>query len=323
MPTAEHRALLEASLLFRHISLESVDHLVERCHTLRAAAGETLIEPGKSNDRLYVVLEGELRVYPGGRELPAQAILGPGDCAGEMSIVDGQKTSALVIAAADSLLLVIPHEIVWALVDHSHGIARNLLALLAGRVRNDNLTLVITQSRSLEFEQAASVDALTGLHNRRWMMESFPRAVQRCERDIAPLCLVMADIDHFKRFNDAHGHLMGDAALRLVAERLADCLRAQDLIARYGGEEFAILLPHTTTAEGMKVAERLRTAVEEAQVAIGRDGSPESVTISCGVAPLGLEATLDALIAAADRALYRAKEGGRNRVELAEDASDD
>ena len=322
MPIEEHRVQLENSLLFRQVSLESIEHLIDYCETLRIPEGTILLEPGKRNGLLYVILSGELRVYPGGREIPVQNILSPGDCVGEMSILDGQKTSALVIAAKDSQLLVIPQNVVWSLINYSHGIARNLLALLAGRVRNDNKALVVTLNRGLEFEQAASIDALTGLHNRRWMMESFPRAIERCERDVSPLCLVMADIDYFRDFNEVHGHLMGDAVLKLVAERLAECLRAQDLIARYGGEEFAILLPNATTADGMKIAERLRAAVAGNHEASDDDAIEGNVTISCGVAPLGLDTELDTLIATAEEALGRAKENGRNRVELAADTED-
>jgi diguanylate cyclase (GGDEF)-like protein len=180
-------------------------------------------------------------------------------------------------------------------------------------VRHDNLALVTTQSRSLEFEQAASVDALTGLHNRRWMMDAFPRAIHRCQRDGRPLCLIMADIDFFKHFNDRYGHLTGDAVLRRVAGQLAGSLRTQDLIARYGGEEFAVLLPETSTAEALEIAHRLRAAV----ATTGIDGDEDGISLSCGVALLRAGGDLDGLMAAADRALYRAKATGRNRVELA------
>jgi len=309
------RQVLEKSPLFHHISLESVEYLLDACNTRCLAEGQVLIDPESSNGHLYVVLSGQLRVYLGGRDLPAHAILEPGDCAGELSLIDGQVPSARVIAGCATEVLAIGHGILWSLVDSSHGIARNLLAILAGRVRHDNLALVTTQSRSLEFEQAASVDALTGLHNRRWMMDAFPRAIQRCQRDARPLCLIMADIDFFKHFNDRYGHLTGDAVLRRVAGHLAGSLRTQDLIARYGGEEFAVLLPETSTAEALEIAHRLRAAV--ATTAIDGEDEASAISLSCGVALLRPGGDLDGLMAAADRALYRAKATGRNRVELA------
>jgi diguanylate cyclase (GGDEF)-like protein len=312
----QDRQKLEHAKLFANVSLESVSHLLESCHPLDMERGEHLLEPGAPNSHLYVILEGELRVYLSDRSLPEHAVFGPGDCVGEMSLLDGQAASALVLAAKDTRLLAVPHEILWAMVDCSHGVARNLLALMAGRMRNDNLALITSQNRSLEFEQAASVDALTGIHNRRWLMEAYPRAIARCDRDEQPVCLLIADIDHFKRFNDHFGHLTGDVVLRRVSRQLADGLRAQDLIARYGGEEFLILLPQATGAQALPIAERLRELVA-ANCALVTEAGVEAVAVSCGVAEMLPGESLEQLIARADAALLRAKENGRDRVELA------
>ncbi len=309
----EDRQHLQRAKLFANISLESIERLLERCHRLNLGRGEHLLEAGAANSHLYLILDGELRVYLDDRGLPEHAVLGAGDCVGEMSLLDGQKASALVLAAKDTRLLAMPHEVLWALVDSSHGVARNLLAIMAGRMRNDNQALVAAQSQSLEFEQASSVDALTGIHNRRWALEAFPRAIARCEHDHAPVCMIIADIDLFRHFNDRFGHLAGDAILRRMARRLADGLRPQDLIARYGGEEFLILLPQTTVDAALPIAERLRELV-----AIG-SGLPtgEGVTLSCGVAQMFRGESLDELLSRVDAALLRAKDDGRDRVELA------
>lgn len=312
----DERQRIAGGRLFRQTALESIEHLLETCERRGIKAGETLLAPAVANDRLFVVLAGELRVYLGGRDLPEHTVLGIGDCVGEVSLFDGQNPSAHVIAALDTTLLAIPHETVWAMIDSSHGLARNLLAILAGRVRHDNLTLVTTQSRSLEFAEAGSVDALTGLHNRRWMNDAFPRVLQRCERDAAPLCLVLADIDHFKDFNKRNGHLAGDSVLRIVARTLAESLRPQDLVARHGGEEFALMLPMAGIDEGMRIAERLRATVGQLRLALHRGEAEEAVTLSCGVAPFRLGDDLGKLLGLAGAALALAKEGGRNRVVL-------
>ncbi|MDP1614061.1 MAG: GGDEF domain-containing protein [Sulfuritalea sp.] len=312
MDDLDREYLLRAKL-FANVGMESVEHLFERCQRLKLERGQRLLEPGVANSNLYLIFDGELRVYLEDRGMPEQAVLGAGDCVGEMSLLDGQAASALVLAARDSQLLAIPHDVLWSLVDCSHGVARNLLAIMAGRMRDSNQALVTLQTRSLEFEQAASVDALTGIYNRRWLMDNFPRAIARCDRDGEPACLVIADIDLFKPFNERFGYLSGDAVLRRMARRLSDGLRAGDLIARYGGEEFLILLPHTGLEAALPIAERLRELV-----AIGC-GLPtgEGVTLSCGVAGMREGETLEPLISRAEDALLRAKENGRDRVEVA------
>ncbi|MFY9329134.1 MAG: GGDEF domain-containing protein [Georgfuchsia sp.] len=308
------RSRLEAGKLFGSVGLEEVGHLLDACNIETIAPGAHLLEPGVPNYHLYLVLDGELLVYPGGAGLPEHVALGLGDCVGEISLIDGQQVSALVVPSRETRLLVISHDILWAMIERSHGIALNLLGILAGRLRNDNLALVANQADSLEFELAVSVDALTGLHNRRWMQDAFTRAMQRCERDATPLCLILVDIDNFRRFNGKYGHVIGDGVLRQVANNLVEGLRSQDLLVRYGGEEFALLLPETSLDHGRQIAERLRISVAN-HAAVAGNNVAESVTISCGVAGMGVDNSLDTLLAAADEALLRAKHNGRNRVE--------
>lgn len=310
----DERQGIAGGRLFRGIGFEAIEHLFETCQRRTLAVGEALLEPGRSNAFLYVVLVGELRVYLGSRDLPEHTVLRVGDCAGEMSLIDGQPPSARVIASLQTTVLAIPHDVVWSMIDCSHGVARNLLAILAGRLRHDNLTLVTSQSQTLEFEDAGSVDALTGLHNRRWMGEAFPRAMRRCERDVAPLCLVLTDIDDFRRFNNSHGHLLGDTVLRIVARTVAEGLRPQDMVARYGSAEFALLLPLTNSEIGVRIAERLREAVAGLRFKLPGQISEEAVTLSCGIAPFRLGDTLEQLLAVAEAALAAAKEGGRDCI---------
>jgi len=316
MIASEDRRNLERSILFANVSLESVDHLFDGCDEIRLERGQHLLEPGAACGHLYLVLEGELRAYQSDSSLPGHAVFGAGDCVGEASLLEGQTAQVLVLAAKDTRLAAVPHEVAWAMVDCSHAVARNLLALMAGRLRNESLALVSSQNRSLEFAQAASVDALTGIHNRRWLLEAYPRAIARCERDGQAACLLMADIDDFRRFNDRFGHLTGDVVLRRVSRQLADGLRAQDLIARHGGEEFLILLPQSSGDQALRIAERLRELVG-LNCALVTEGGVEKVTVSCGVAEAMPGEDLDRLIARAGAAMANAKANGRDRVEMA------
>jgi len=164
-----------------------------------------------------------------------------------------------------------------------------------------------------EAEQRAVRDPLTGLNNLR----EFERLLGTHAGPSPPIAtLIYADVDRFKKLNDTLGHAAGDAALRHIAGILVSAVRDKDLVARIGGEEFAVWMPHTPMDAGLEVAERIRRTVETK--AWRWDGEPHPLTLSCGVAsyPASVRDVKN-LRAAADAALYRAKEAGRNRVEKA------
>lgn len=159
--------------------------------------------------------------------------------------------------------------------------------------------------------QLAYVDGLTGIHNRRYFEMRIVEELERASRFQGRMAVIMIDIDHFKRLNDEFGHLLGDEVLRCVAGILKQQLRKVDMVCRYGGEEFAVVVPETTGENAMIVAEKLRRQVESHPF----PGVPRPVTISCGVADYHLHGvTRDEVVAAADGALYMAKQAGRNRV---------
>ena len=160
-------------------------------------------------------------------------------------------------------------------------------------------------------KQLAYVDGLTGIHNRRYFEMRIVEELERAGRFQGRMSLIMVDIDNFKRVNDEFGHLLGDEVLRLVANILKQQLRKSDLLCRYGGEEFAIVVPETTGENAVRVAEKLRRQIETHHF----PGVPRSVSISCGVADYPTQGiTRDEVVAAADAALYTAKQAGRNRI---------
>jgi diguanylate cyclase (GGDEF)-like protein len=163
----------------------------------------------------------------------------------------------------------------------------------------------------------ASHDSLTGVWNRRAILERLGTELARAEREGTPVAVVLADLDHFKRINDSYGHIAGDAVLCEAVNRMRVSLRFYDAIGRYGGEEFLMILPGCTAQDAVNLADRLRMSIGQETVEIA--GGHIVVTSSLGVAASDIIPVLDAasLIRAADTALYRAKAGGRNCVELA------
>lgn len=307
--------LIAQNLLFGNVDFNTVEYMLERSELRELETGEKLLQPELPNTHLYLILEGELSVHLAAHQTVEHASLFAGECAGEISLVDGKNPSALVVAAKPTRVMAIPHDTVWSLVDQSHDVARNLLAIIAGRMRNDNSALISSHNQRAQYEHQATVDALTGVHNRRWMNDAFPRVLHRCALNKQHSAVMVLDIDHFKQVNDNYGHLVGDAALKSLADIMQHNLRPHDLLVRYGGEEFAILLPDTALEEARSIAERLRKMVAANEVV--SHGVAFKITVSSGIAPIDDVGELESSFAQADQALYRAKEGGRNRVEIA------
>lgn len=160
------------------------------------------------------------------------------------------------------------------------------------------------------------VDELTGVLTRHAMDRELKEELARARRGKAPFTVAMADIDHFKEVNDEYGHPFGDRVLAELAARLTDGLRPYDQVFRYGGEEFLVLLPETSRDKARRVLDRLRERIGAVEI---RDGDVATkVTLSIGVSEFAPRRSIKRLIAEADAALYRAKQAGRNRVELAE-----
>lgn len=187
--------------------------------------------------------------------------------------------------------------------------------LLEERLQASAREITMLRQHLDQLEREASLDALTGIANRKRFDVSIREAISIANREKSALSLLMIDIDHFKAFNDTHGHLLGDQVLRLVARYLSDCIKGNDTAARYGGEEFGVILPRTRLDDAVRVAEQIRAHVAAKKVVNRRTGQAlGQITLSLGCAEYRMGETPAELIHRADEALYLAKTAGRNRV---------
>ncbi len=196
------------------------------------------------------------------------------------------------------------------------GIRRSLYLNLLICLLVTALVLVLVSASLRRYQKRiaalATTDSLTELPNRRGFDLLANQAIQEARRNQSPLCALLLDLDHFKELNDSHGHLAGDAVLRGFARQLSDNLRQSDIICRWGGEEFILLLKDNTPEQARQLGEKIRQQTEQSR--FDHEGAQLRITTSIGLAELHPADALDQLIARADRALYRAKQTGRNRL---------
>lgn len=307
------QALLAQSSLFNNVDLTVIAPELSQCRPLRVPHGQVLLDPSRVNHEIFVILSGEMLVCLEPRIVNPLVRLGPGDCAGELSSIDTSPPSAYVVAATDATVFTVSKETLWAMLAKQQAMAFNLLHILAQRIRENNQVLLGSLELQRQYRSKAETDVLTGLHNRVWFEEVFPKQLDLCERTGQHASLMMVDIDHFKRVNDRYGHDVGDDALRHIGLLLRRNLRATDLCARYGGEEMIVLMPGTEVAQARLTAERLRENIAATPIRLA-DGTELTLQISGGIAQWQPGIRLVDLIRNADQALYRAKNNGRNQI---------
>jgi len=341
---AEKIALLRRTRLLETLPKEQFNRLLGSCREVSLVPGEALCHEGELGRAMYVVLSGNLVVSKGGKQV---AVGRPGDCFGEMALIESRERSATLRALDDTLMIEIPEA---AFVEHLAKVPGPLMALLkifSDRARHDLESLVSAnlklqaqaeemdrknreltetrrqlEQRNRDLERLSALDTLTQIANRRRFDAVLRQEWRRAVRDEAPISLLFCDIDYFKRFNDSYGHQAGDECLVRVAQAMEETLnRPADLVARYGGEEFIALLVDTDVEGGRMLAERMRARIEELKIE-NRDSSVGPfLTVSLGVATVVPNPTLrpEDLMDLADRALYAAKANGRNRVSTSQE----
>ncbi len=273
-------------------------------------AGAILWAEGDPGDSVVYLVEGTLAVTdrtPDGDPLVIRT-MEAGSVVGELAAFDGRPRSATVKASTPCRIVRLPAADFCDLIETRPDILAELFWLEVDRVRS--LTSRVTRTH-----HRAITDRLTRLYNYGFFRERLALELERARATGDSVALVMLDIDHFKLFNDEHGHEEGNAVLVELAGIMRQVGRRGDILVRYGGEEFAALLYGATPEEAQRFAENVRQAVENHDFRGGETQPAGRLTVSAGVAAVsGDLASDEALIRAADQSLYRAKEAGRNRT---------
>jgi diguanylate cyclase (GGDEF)-like protein len=290
-----------------------VKHLSESWMQI-LSSGQVLLVPGQTNSIIYIILSGRLLIQSKESGVEPIAILGEGECVGEMSMLGDAPVSAYVIAATDCKLLAVDHAAMWELINSSHAAAHNMLNILTSRIRNTTQIVAENFEQQQGFSGGSMVDELTGLYNQHWTHEKFDRHLRRAMMGKKPSCMLMLEMDQFKEFTGRHGQLGGDQALRDIAYTILSGLRPDDQAGRHSGEKFAVFLLGTCLAAACSTAERLKTAISKSLVVLPSGDALPSITVSIGISEALSDDTVAGLFARADEALQLAKDSGGNCV---------
>jgi diguanylate cyclase (GGDEF)-like protein len=317
------RDLLKSVGILADLSEEELHQVCAFFHFQAYQKGEVLFREGEDGRELFIVGTGGvaslIRLADGTAHQVGEFL--PGDFFGEMAIIEKAPRSATCQALEDSTVLVLQAEDFYRLMRERAGISIKIMNRMLDAAADRSI-------RSSEFlsdmvrwgdgaRKRAVLDSMTGLFNRRFLEEALRDGLQKARAGGAPLALLMMDLDYFRQINQHYGAETGDQAIGALVPVLRSLLRADDVPARCGGDEFAVLLPHTAEREALSLAQALCAGVRELDFFRERGGPLRRITISQGVACFPEHgAELKALWQAADRALYRAKEQGRDRAAL-------
>ncbi len=300
--------------LLQNVSDDLLKQVLAHAYPIELRPGDLLLSPERDNNHVYLLLSGTLTVHFNSPNAPVIRELARGYSVGEMSIIDDTTPSAYVKAKGHCRVFPVHRDFLLDLIENAHPIAYNLLRLLTQWMKANTQKTISDQYQISELTNQANIDGLTGLYNRRWLDNALPRILAQMDKIAQPLCILIIDVDHFKKYNDLYGHQGGDLALISMGNVLRTNIRPYDFASRIGGEEFMVLLPNTNKADGGILAERIRQETENQMIANPEESPMPGITVSIGLAVSDLSCTAKSLFAAADKQLYLAKLSGRNCV---------
>ena len=302
--------VVQSATLFHGVAEPMLFQHLGNSERVVLAAGATLLTPGQANDTIYIILNGRLCVQAKANDIEPIAILGAGECVGEMSMLGAAPVSAYVVAATACELLAIDHTSMWALINSSHAAAHNMLNILTSRIRHTNEVAAESMEREHGYTADALIDELTGLYSKQWMQTKVERHLLRNLVGKRHCCLMILEMDEHASFVELFGQLGGDQAIRNLAHTMLSCLRPDDQAGCHEGARFAIFLPDTSLPNACIVAERLMKDTERAMVVLPSGDALPSVTVSIGITAARNDDNPDKLFERATRALKLAQDNG-------------
>ena len=309
MPEPEHplgSVDLDELLVFRGVDPSSARGLLENCSVQELQPGDVLIRAGEPNQSLYLVLSGRFSVYLDLDQDPV-AELKKGEVAGEISLISGEPTSAFVIADENCRVLLLDEETMWSLLDSSP-LTSNLLLLLSKRLYGADRVIKEQVRLKSELEEYAVADALTGLHNRRWLEKMLPRFMQRSKRSRSPLCLILFRLNSLEQNIGNSGQPGTDEIIYAVSRKIMDSLRPGEIVLRVETQDFVVLLPDTDVLTANKVGGRLCRSLMDFELPGTRGESSLSLAMTYGVAEMTEEDTSGTLVREAEKDMREAQE---------------
>lgn len=320
---SELSSRLRAVEIFSELDQAELALLSEKLRPLELKAEETLFHQGDSGVELYVVGAGLVSIslqIPDGERMELKRF-GPGEFFGEMSIFEHMPRSADCVAVEPTLLFALHKDDFFGLIETRPQTAIKMMYRMLGVTTHRLLNISEFHSEMVLWGEDARLrsitDDLTGLYNRRFLDASLEEQFAKAQRNGSQLAVLMIDLDHFNTVNNTCGLPVGDEILAAAADVFKSSLGSKGIGARYGGDEFSVLLPDMGVEDARAVAEAIRAGVEALDIPAVRAAGLAGVTTSQGLAVYPLHAhDVTGLLEAADKGVYRAKEHGRNRVEL-------
>jgi diguanylate cyclase (GGDEF)-like protein len=284
--------------------------------------GEIILREDDDGDIFYVIRSGQTAIIKGDFQNPTiLGFRGVGDALGEMALLENLPRSATVIAINTVSLWSLSRAMFYQFVGENHpSFSLDLMNMLSSRIRKADEERRRGYVREKEqvvaletLSRQATHDPLTGLFNRRYLDQILYGEIAHARQNDSLVGILMADVDHFKLINDKYGHKAGDLILQALSGLMKSCVRSADIVCRYGGEEFVIVMPGASAQTVSRCAEEIRAKAQELCVTFENEEIHATLSLGAAIYPLhGLN--VDEVFVRADRAMYRAKQDGRNRV---------